>query len=373
MTRLDLPLMICWAALLGFGLVMVASASAALSETYFSRHSLYLVLAVLAFLAVLAVPLRLWQALHLPLLVAALLLCILLLLPGVAERMNGAKRWISLGGFTLQPGEMAKGAFVLYCAGYLARHDEALRKARLPLFRPSQWLGASLPLLRPILWFVLLAVLLVAQPDLGTAAVLGVVLGALLFLAGMRLRYFLAILLGGGGLLALAAWGLPHVRPRLLSFTDPWADALNSGYQLVNSLIAFGRGELLGLGLGEGIQKLWYLPDAHNDFIYAVVAEELGLLGALLLLGLLAALVLRILRTARLASARGAPFASYLCYGVGLLMGVQTLVNIGVATGSLPTKGLTLPFVSYGGNSLILCAGLLGMVARAQWELQADD
>ena len=212
-----------------------------------------------------------------------------------------------------------------------------------------------------------------AQPDLGTAAVLGVVLVALLFLAGVRLRYFLAALLGGGGLLALVAWALPHVRPRLLSFVNPWADALNSGYQLVNSLIAFGRGELFGLGLGEGIQKHWYLPDAHNDFIYAVVAEELGLLGALILLGLLAVLVLRILRTARLASLRGAMFPSYLCYGVGLLLGVQSLVNIGVATGSLPTKGLTLPFVSYGGNSLILCAALLGMVARAQWELQADD
>ena len=373
MTRLDVPLMLCWALLLGFGLVMVASASAALSETYFSRHGLYLALAILAFLAMLAVPLRLWQALHQLLMLGALLLCIVLLLPGVAEQVKGAKRWLDLGSFTVQPAEIAKAAFVIYWAGHLTRHDEALREARLPLFRPSQWFTALAPLLRPIFWFSILAVLLVAQPDLGTAAVLGGVLSALLFLAGARLRYFLLALLIGAVVLALVAWGLPHVRPRLVSFINPWADALNSGYQLVNSLIAFGRGEMFGLGLGESIQKLWYLPDAHNDFIYAVVAEELGLLGALALLGLLAVLVLRILRTARRALARGAKFPGYLCYGVGLLLGVQTLVNIGVATGSLPTKGLTLPFVSYGGNSLILCSALLGMVARTQREAPADD
>ena len=355
MIRLDAPLLVYWGLALGFGLVMVASASAAMESHYLARHGVYLGVALLAFLVVLAMPLKFWNAGHGPALVGALALCALILVPGVADEVKGAKRWVDLGGFTLQPAELAKAAFIVYFAGCLARHDGALRQSPAAL-------------LRPLLWFSILAVLLLLQPDFGTVVVLGGVLAAMLFLAGARLRYFAVVLLAGGALFAFLAWIQPYRMARLVSFIDPWATPFTSGYQLTHSLIAFGRGELFGLGLGDGIQKLWYLPDAHNDFIYAVVAEELGLIGALALLALLALVVQRILRTARAAFARDERFGGYLCYGVGLLFGLQVLVNIGVTTGSLPTKGLTLPFISYGGNSLVVCAALIGLVFRTQLE-----
>ena len=355
MIRLDAPLLAYWGLALGFGLVMVASASVAMEAHYLLRHGLYLMIALTAFVAALAIPLKFWSASHRLALFGALALCFAVLLPGVADEIKGAKRWINLGGFTLQPAELAKAALIVYFAGCLARNDAALRQS------PASLLG-------PLLWFALLSVLLLMQPDFGSVVVLGGVLAAMLFLAGARLRYFALVLIGGGALFALLAWTQPYRMTRLVSFIDPWATPFTSGYQLTHSLIAFGRGELFGLGLGDGIQKLWYLPDAHNDFIYAVVAEELGLLGALVLLALLALIVLRILRTARAAFARDERFGGYLCYGVALLFGLQVLVNIGVTTGSLPTKGLTLPFISYGGNSLIVCTALIGLVFRTQLE-----
>ncbi len=370
MIRIDTPLVVCWLLLLGFGLVMVASASISMPAPYFTRHGIYLAIALGAFFAMLACPLKVWRNTHQLAMVGAIAFCVVVLIPGVAMKINGATRWIDLGSFTLQPGELAKAAFIIYLAGHLATYDEALREVKAPLWRPTFWFTTLSPLMRPILWFCLLAVLLVLQPDLGTVVILGGVLGTMLFLAGVRLRYFVLVLLAGGTLVAVLALALPHVRPRLIIFTDPWADAYNSGYQLVNSLIAFGRGELFGIGLGEGIQKLWYLPDAHNDFIYAVVAEELGLAGALALLTLFAALILHIVRKGRLALIQGERFGGYLCYGVGLLLGFQVLINIGVTTGSLPTKGLTLPFISYGGNSLIICTALLGLVARTELEME---
>ena len=355
MIRLDAPLLICWWLILGLGLVMVASASVAMNAPYLLKHGIYLLIALIGFLVVLAVPLKFWERCHQLALVGAVALCIAILIPGVADEVRGAKRWVQLGGFSLQPAELAKAAVIVYFAGYLAKRDLALRESPAALGMPLLWFGA-------------MAVLLLLQPDFGTVVVLSGVAFAMMFLAGIRLRYFLLVILVGGAVLALLAWVQPYRMARLVSFIDPWATAFDSGYQLTHSLIAFGRGELLGLGLGDGIQKLWYLPDAHNDFIYAVVAEELGLLGAVALLALLAVLVQRILGTARAVLGMGHKFGGYVCYGVGLLLALQMLINIGVTTGSLPTKGLTLPFISYGGNSLIVCAALIGMVCRAQLE-----
>jgi cell division protein FtsW len=190
----------------------------------------------------------------------------------------------------------------------------------------------------------------------------------LLFIAGARLRQFLLIVVVAAGALALLSVLQPYRVQRMVTFLDPWSDAYDSGYQLTQALIAFGRGDWFGLGLGEGIQKLLYLPEAHNDFIFAVVAEELGLVGALLVFALLIALVLRVFRIAAVALTEGRLFAGYLAYGSALLFGLQCVINVGVNTGTLPTKGLTLPFISYGGNSLLVCCALVGIVLRVQLE-----
>ena len=355
MIRLDAPLMVSWSLALGFGLVMVASASVAMDVPFVARHGIYLTLGLMGFLVMLIVPLKFWNGTYQVALLGALALCALVLVPGLADEVKGARRWIDFGGFTVQPAEVAKAAMIVYWAGFLFRHEEALR-------------GSPRPALRPLLYFAVLAALLIAQRDFGSVAILGAVLSAMLFLAGLRLRYFAVLVMVSALALAGLVWIEPYRVERLVSFSDPWATAFDSGYQLTHSLIAFGRGELFGLGLGEGIQKLWYLPEAHNDFIFAVIAEELGLAGALALMALLAVIVARILATARTAMGRGDSFAGYLCYGVALLFALQILINIGVTTGSLPTKGLTMPFISYGGNSLIVCAALVGLVGRAQLE-----
>jgi cell division protein FtsW len=352
---LDRPLLFAWLAILGLGTVMVASASVAISSTLIVKHGIYLGAAGVAFLAVLLTPLEWWRQCHRLALVAAIALCVAVLVPGVGVEVNGARRWIGLGGFSIQAAEVSKLLLLVYLAGYLRRfHDEVA--------------DAPLVMLRPMLMLGLPAVLLLLQPDFGTVVVIGVTAASLLFVAGARLRHFLLLCALGIGALGALAVLQPYRLERLNTFTDPWQYAFGSGYQLTQALIAFGRGELFGLGLGEGIQKLFYLPEAHNDFIYAVIAEELGLFGALAVLALFALLVVRILRLARSALVEGNYFGGYLAYGIGILLGVQCLVNLGVNTGVLPTKGLTLPFVSYGGNSLVVCCAMMGLVLRLQLE-----
>ena len=351
----DLPLVFAWLVVLGFGLVMVASASVSMDRAYLARHGVSLAIALAAFLAVLAMPLALWRHCRQLAWVAALALCVAVLVPGIGQTVNGATRWIDLGVATFQPSEAARFLLLVYLAGFLARNDEALQQDSRVLVRPLFMLG-------------LILALLVAEPDIGSVVVLGSTAGALLFLAGTRLRYFVPLVLLGAALFTLLAVAQPYRLERLVTFTDPWATAYGSGYQLVQALIAFGRGELLGLGLGAGIQKLYYLPEAHNDFIFAVIAEELGLVGALAVLALFGFLVYRILAIGKGLLEGGSKFGGYLCYGVGIMLGVQALINLGVTSGILPTKGLTLPFVSYGGNSLIVCCALIALVFRAQLE-----
>ena len=352
---LDRVLVVTWLGILALGTVMVASASVAIGSSLVLKHGMFLVVGLLAFASTLAVPLDWWQRAHRIAWLAAVALCLLVLLPGVGLEVKGARRWIDLGPFSLQAAEVAKFMVPIYMAGYLARFHRDLPDS------PGI-------ILRPLGMLAVLAVLLLMEPDFGSVVVLGATTCAMLFVAGARLRHFLLIVVAGVAVLALLAVLQPYRMQRLITFVDPWAFAFGSGYQLTQALIAFGRGEVFGLGLGEGIQKLFYLPEAHNDFIFAVIAEELGLVGALCLMALFAVLVLRILRVGRHALEAGDAFGGFLAYGVGMLLGLQCLINLGVNTGVLPTKGLTLPFVSYGGNSLMVSCAMLGLVFRVQME-----
>lgn len=353
--RLDLTSTLLWLILIGFGCVMIASAVTGPErldgDSLIMRQGIYVVLALFAWAVGLILPVRTWELLHRPMLIVAMLMCGVVLLPGIGDSALGAQRWIRIGGFSIQPAEIVKFSVVLYMAGYVARFEDRIT--------------ASGTLIRPLAMIGVLAALLLAQPDFGTVVVIVGLSVALLFLAGARMLHVSLLLVLGGVMLQALAYASPYRVARLTTFLDPWEKATADGYQLIQSLIAFGRGEITGLGLGSGVQKLGYLPEAHNDFIFAVVGEELGLIGALLLIVLLGALVLRLLRAAR---ATQEPFARYLSYGVGLFFGIQMLISVGVNVGLLPTKGLTLPFVSYGGNSLIICCALFGIAQRALWE-----
>jgi cell division protein FtsW len=283
---------------------------------------------------------------------------ILVLIPGVGKDVNGSQRWLAVGPLTLQPSELAKGAVLLYLAGYLVRQEAAVRQ---------HWQG----FLRPLGVLAVVVVLLLAEPDFGaTVIILATALG-MLFLAGVRLLHFGAILFACLLLLAGLVQAAPYRIQRLIAYTDPWADPYGSGFQLIQSLIAFGRGEWLGVGLGNSVQKLFYLPEAHTDFVFSIWAEETGFLGALLLISLFLALVLRIFQIGLQAAERGQGFSAYLCFGVALMFAGQGFVNMGVSAGLLPTKGLTLPLISYGGTSLICSCALLAVVLRVESELRS--
>jgi len=362
--RLDSTLIWLWIALLAVGLVAVASASMELAFSrhgdafhHLLRHGIALIVAGLAFLVVLAFPTSFWARFDRVALLLAVALLALLFVPGLGREVNGSLRWIAFGPFSLQPSEPVRFLLVVYLAGYVARHQQAISSGLLGL-------------LRPLLWLLIPCALLVVQPDLGSAVVIMAAAVALLFLSGARMLHL--SLLGAAAVAGL--WMLLSLRDyrvaRLQAFLDPWAPDVQfgSGYQLTQALIAFGRGEWFGVGLGEGLQKLFYLPEAHTDFIFAVIAEETGAVGALLLCAALMALVLRGLWHGRMAQRRGATMAAGLAYGAALLLGIQVLVSLGVNTGLLPTKGLTLPLVSYGGNSLIVCSALVALLVRVAWE-----
>ena len=363
LSSIDTTLIAAWLALLVVGLVMVTSAASILpggADHYLIRHGIHALGALVLGGAILLLPLRLWELAHALVLIGAIVLCCLVFVPGLSEVVNGSRRWISLGPIGLQAGEFAKLGIAIYLAGYLAREGGRLNEG---------WLG----LVKPLLWTAMLVGLVFLQPDYGTVVIIVAVVGGLLFLAGARLSTFFLGAVAALALIAVAALLEPYRIDRLTSFRDPWAVATEDGYQLTQALIAFGRGGLFGQGLGDGVQKLLYLPEAHNDFIFAVIAEELGLVGALLVLALLAFVTLRILRIARAAAVRERPFAAYLAYAAALFIGLQTVVNVGVNTGTLPTKGLTLPFVSYGGNSLLVCTAFVAFALRVRMEIAAPS
>ncbi len=346
--------------LLIFGLVMIASAGIDVSEQMFGvpfhfviRHSIYMAIgfAVVALLTV--VPVYVWQKSSSIILLVAFILLALVLVPAIGQEIKGSRRWIDLGLFGFQPSELAKVGMILYAAAYLVR-----RRAEVI----SSWSG----FLKPVLILAVILVLLLLEPDFGSVVViLGTILG-MLFLGGVKPgQFFLAMFIAVGAV-ALMAFSESYRVQRLLSFTDPWAaeNVYGSGYQLTQSLIAFGRGEWFGVGLGNSMQKLFYLPEAHNDFIVAIIAEELGLLGVLTLIILYSTMIARIFRIGRLAELKENLFGAFCAYGIGILFSMQASINIGVNTGLLPTKGLTLPFISAGGTSLIVSMSLIALVNR---------
>jgi len=346
------------------GLVMVLSSSVSIAERdtgdafyYFKRQLAYFCLGTGLAFVVLHLPLASWQKSNVVLLGLAVLLLTLVLIPGIGREVNGAARWIPLGVFNLQASEAAKPLILIYVAAYLARCGEAIRH-RVSAFIP------------PLLALAVVGLLLLMEPDFGTAVVIFATAMGMLFIAGAPLPWFVVL----AAPVVLAGWLLVIMSPyrwaRLTAFVDPWQDPFASGFQLTQSLIAIGRGEWLGVGLGASVQKLFYLPEAHTDFVFAVFAEELGLLGVIVLIGLYGLIVARAFRIGLHSIRLGLQFGGYLAYGIGLWFGMQAFINIGVNMGLLPTKGLTLPLMSYGGSSLICTLVSLALLLRAGIELR---
>ena len=346
------------------GLVMVASASVSLAERhlgtpfyYLERQFFYMLIAYALGWLVLQVRLEHWQRGGTLGMLVAIALLVVLLVPGVGREVNGSVRWIPLGIFNLQVSEVLKLAVMVYFAAYLVRRGPQVR-------------GSMRGFLIPIGILALCGALLLQQPDFGAAVVVGATGLGMLFLGGVPLWRFavlVAAALGGAWMLIV---GSPYRLERLLSFYNPWADPFNSGFQLTQSLIAIGRGEWFGVGLGASVQKLFYLPEAHTDFVFAVLAEEFGLLGVVIVIGLYTYICWRVFAIGYASVLGGRPFAGYLCFGVGIWLGLQTFVNIAVNMGLLPTKGLTLPLLSYGGSSLLMTVVALALVLRAEHELR---
>lgn len=359
---LDKPLLLSVLALISLGLVMVFSASVGFADYgykdgfyFLKRHAAYLCISLCVALPLLWVPLHLWYR-HAGLaLLGSIVLLVAVLLPGIGHEVNGSSRWLRAGPLTVQVSELAKVAVVIFIAAYLQRRHLMLRE---------QWQDFA----KPLAIMGLVAVLLLLEPDFGSTMVIGATVMAMLFLAGVRLGQFLAlVVLGIAGVLVLIVTS-PYRFERMTGFLDPWADQYQSGYQLTQSLIAFGRGEWWGVGLGNSVQKLFYLPEAHTDFIFAIFAEEFGLGGVLVMLALFITLIARILMIGRAAADRQQWFVAYAVFGFAIMLAGQIFINLGVTSGLLPTKGLTLPFVSYGGSSLLISSVIVALVLRAGME-----
>jgi len=358
---------LAWAALLlvSLGLVMVYSSSIATAEAgrytgnnsayFLLRHGMFLALALAAATAVFLVPVRVWQKAAPWLFAAAAVLLVLVLIPGIGHEVNGARRWLNLGVANMQPSELMKLAVVLYAADYTVRKHAVLKNFRRGL----------LPMLGVML---VVAWLLLREPDFGALVVVAVTAFGVLFLGGMSGRHFVALLAMLGAGFALLVVSSPYRMQRIFGFMDPWSDAYGKGYQLAHALIAFGRGEWLGVGLGASVEKLHYLPEAHTDFLLAVIAEELGMLGVAAVIALFAWIVLRAFVIGRQAALRERHFPALVAQGIGVWLGFQALINMGVNMGLLPTKGLTLPLMSFGGSGLVMNCVAIAILIRIDWE-----
>ncbi len=364
---LDVRVLLPALALLLIGYVAITSASVEYAAAHYGdamhhsrRHLIYMGLALVGAIVVSVIPIRFWAMSGWAWLFLGLALLALVLIPGIGVKVNGSRRWLALGPLTLQASEFAKLFLIVYLAGYLQRREHQVR---------SEWQG----FIKPMAVVFAFTLLLMAEPDFGaTVVTVGTAFG-MLFLAGVRLAHFLLVVLGSLLALTLLLVSEPYRLKRLTAYTDPWADQFDSGYQLTQSLIAFGRGEWFGVGLGNSVQKLFYLPEAHTDFVFAIWSEETGLVGAMIVIGLFLALIYRIFDIARRRLAAGDCFGAQLCYGVALVIASQAFINIGVATGLLPTKGLTLPLVSYGGSSLIVCCAMIALVLRVERESRTEE
>ncbi len=365
--RLDPWLLGSALVLLGLGLVMVCSASITMASRewgqpfyFFDRQSLYIVVGMVSGLIMLRVPTVLWERYGMVLILFSILLLALVLVPGIGRSVNGSTRWMALGPINLQVSELAKLFSVVYLAGYLVRRSAEVRTAMSGFLRPMVLLS-------------IMVLLLLVEPDFGAAVVMLATALGLMWLGGVRWWQFLLLLGFMVAVLMVLAVSSPYRMARLTTFLNPWANPYSSGFQLTQALIAFGRGEWFGVGLGASVLKLFYLPEAHTDFLFAVLAEELGLVGAVIVIGLFSVLVGRALIIGRRAERSGRLFGAYLAYGLGLWIGLQAFINIGVNMGVLPTKGLTLPLMSYGGSSIVVMCLAVAMLLRVGLENAADD
>ncbi|HEY5789005.1 MAG TPA: putative lipid II flippase FtsW [Gammaproteobacteria bacterium] len=354
-------------ALLGLGLVMVTSASMSLAASrqgeplyFFWRQLAHAGLGAALGWVVYRTPLAFWERHGGSLLLAGYVLLALVLVPGIGRQVNGAMRWLNLGVFTLQPSELMKLLAVVFIAGYLVRRRHEVQSSLWGFLKPMLLLGFG-------------GGLLLLEPDFGATAVMMTTVAALLFLGGVRLWQFVLMLGAGCGMAALLVLGSPYRMQRLTTFVDPWADPFDKGFQLTQALIAFGRGDWFGVGLGGSVQKLSYLPEAHTDFIIAVLAEELGLAGLLVVIALYSALLLRGFQVGTRAQAAGNPFGAFLAYGISTWIALQAFISIGVNMGLLPTKGLTLPLISYGGSSLLVTCVALALLLRVAYESDSPE
>ena len=364
--HIDLQVLLPVLALISIGLVMIASASFSFAEYRFGdelffvkRHLAYLVLAGFVMGVGFFVGPDVWANYGRLWLAVSVFLLVIVLIPGIGLELNGSRRWLSIAGFTFQVSEAVKIAVVVFLAAHLAKHRDALA---------DDWRM----FLQLIAIIVLLELLLILEPDFGSMVLVGCTFMALLFLGGTHIRQFILVAAVAGLVVFWLAESAPYRVARITAFMDPWSDPFNSGYQLTQSLIAFGRGEWFGVGLGQSVQKMLYLPEAHTDFVFAIFAEEFGYVGVICLLGLYSYLVLRILQLAMQAINQKYWYAAYTLIGFSLLIAGQTFINLGVNAGLLPTKGLTLPFVSYGGSSLMSSCAMVGMILRFSHQLHSE-
>ncbi len=363
----DRVILLLYVTLICIGLVMVASASIGIADQqnhdpfyYAKRQFLRILLSFALMWFACKIPLEFWKKSGMLLMLGSILLLALVLLPGVGHTVNGSTRWLNFGLFTFQVSEVAKLFLVIYLSGYLIRRSNEVQTN-------------TMGFIKPMLILAMASGLLLMEPDFGAAAVLLMTGLGLMFLGGVRFGQFILFVAGTLGIMGLLAVSSPYRLARITSFIDPWADPFNSGFQLTQSLIAIGSGGWFGSGLGGSIQKLFYLPEAHTDFMFAIFAEEMGFVGQVGLISLFALFAWRCFGIAKLALQKQQAFGAYLAYGVGLLITLQAVINIGVNMGALPTKGLTLPFISYGGNSILSMSFAVGLVLRVYYECQSGD
>ena len=362
LSKLDFVLVTLFLVLSFFGLLILSSASAHFSDSIygnpsiiFNRQFFYFILGIIGLLACFFVPLNFWSSYDRLFITFGILLLFSVFIPGIGVEVNGANRWIRIAGFGLQPSEMMKFLSILYISCYSVRRIKEIQ---------THWLG----FFRPALIIVSIISIILIQPDLGSSAVIFISVLGVLFVAGVKIQQFLVVALLGVVAITMMIIFVPWRWERIISFIDPWSDPWGSGYQLTLSLMSIGRGDWFGVGLGQGLMKMGYLPDAHTDFIFSVIVEEMGILGGFAIVSLLFGLSFRIFFIGRESLLRKNFFGFYFSFGVGLLLGLHTFINVGVSSGLLPTKGLTLPLISGGGTNLIIVCLMIGLILRIDYE-----
>ena len=361
-SKLDFVLVTLFLVLGFFGLLILSSASAHFSDSIygnpsaiFNRQFFYFILGMIGLFTCFFVPLNFWSSYDRLFITFGILLLFLVFIPGIGIEVNGANRWIRIAGFGLQPSEIMKFLSILYISCYSVRRIKEIQ---------THWLG----FFRPALIIVSIISIILIQPDLGSSAVIFISVLGVLFVAGVKIQQFLVVALIGVIAITMMIIFVPWRWERIISFIDPWSDPWGSGYQLTLSLMSIGRGDWFGVGLGQGLMKMGYLPDAHTDFIFSVIVEEMGILGGFAIISLLFGLSFRIFFIGRESLLKKNFFGFYFSFGVGLLLGLHTFINVGVSSGLLPTKGLTLPLISGGGTNLIIVCLMIGLILRIDYE-----